>query len=143
MDNAQLLTWAEQRGYTFTWEDDWHVGSHVEAYGPGSAYEPTEVCGCTRSGRHVWDDPTAKRRMCEACGETAGEPNMCEMCTIVDEYGDAVNSMGCVDDANEEYRREIEAELAWDVHAKWVKAQRRTRSTWRARKRTLRRPVGL
>jgi len=113
MDEAQLLRWAEQQGYTFRWEDDWDLGgSHADFYGPGSAYED-------------------------------GEPDTCEVCDMLDANGDLVDSLGCIDDASDEYRREIEAGMARGVYPAWVKAQRRTRSTWRARKRTLRRPVAL
>jgi len=115
MDGAQLLRWAERQGYTFTWADDWDLGgkSHTDYYGPGSAYEE------------------------------CGEPSTCETCDMVDANGDMVDSLGCIDDASEEYRREVEADMAREVYPAWVKAQRRSRSTWRARKRTLRRPVAL
>lgn len=166
MDNAQLLRWAERQGYTFTWADDWHVGSHVEEYGPGSAYDHAPVpitfpvqpldddesaadpvtCGtCKRT----WDDTVSTQWTPAPSGRCpfesfhGAEPDACEMCVMRDANGDVVDSLGCIDDADEEYRREVEANMVREVYPAWVKAQRRSRSTWRARRRTLRRPIGL
>ena|ERR1700678_354402 len=41
-----------------------------------------------------------------------GEPSTCESCIMLDENGEVVQSLGCIDDATREYRRVVEAELA-------------------------------
>ena len=44
------------------------------------------------------------------------EPSTCEWVEIVDAEGDPIGpSLGCVDDATDDYRRVIEAELAWEA----------------------------
>lgn len=39
-------------------------------------------------------------------------PDTCETCMMLDDAGNVVQSLGCIDDATREYRRVIEAELA-------------------------------
>lgn len=46
------------------------------------------------------------------------EPDTCEFCTLLDADGNVLASLGCIDDADDNYRRVIEAELAADaMHA--------------------------
>jgi hypothetical protein len=45
------------------------------------------------------------------------EPDSCEQCICRDEKGNVIASLGCIDDANNEYRRVIEAELACEALA--------------------------
>lgn len=85
---AAAEAWAENMGMRFTWEDDWDVGSHREHYGADSAYSD-------------------------------GEPTTCETCIAwkplpYDGWQD-VASLGCIDDATDDYRRVIAAELAMEV----------------------------
>lgn len=40
------------------------------------------------------------------------EPGTCESCVLRDSDGNALESLGCIDDADSNYRRVIEAELA-------------------------------
>ena len=40
------------------------------------------------------------------------EPETCESCRLLDESGEYLQSLGCIDDADANYRRVIEAELA-------------------------------
>lgn len=79
--------WAQSVDLTFQWSDDWAVGSHVTYFGPGSAYT----------------DPDR-------------EPEICEVC-VAFLVGEVVASLGCVDEADQNYRRVIEAELAGE--ARW------------------------
>lgn len=44
-----------------------------------------------------------------------GGPFTCERCIVRDELGHVVAALGCVDDADEDYRREIESELALEA----------------------------
>lgn len=41
-----------------------------------------------------------------------GEPDSCESCVLVDEHGEHLASLHCIDDADANYRRVVEAELA-------------------------------
>lgn len=41
-----------------------------------------------------------------------GGPSTCETCIARDRMGDVVGSLGCIDDATDEYRRVVEAEIA-------------------------------
>jgi hypothetical protein len=56
------------------------------------------------------------------CGEAYpdGEPRTCEMATLVDAEGNWLASVGCVDDADTEYREIIAAELADEAIAAMV-----------------------
>lgn len=74
--------WAVETGVTFTWSDDWEVGSHREFYGPDSAYADSE-------------------------------PDTCEQVTA--RLGDLSASLDCVDDADDDYRRVVQAELAAEL----------------------------
>jgi hypothetical protein len=40
------------------------------------------------------------------------QPSTCETCLCLDEQGNVLASLGCIDDASNAYRRVIEAELA-------------------------------
>jgi hypothetical protein len=42
------------------------------------------------------------------------EPSTCEICVIYDKAGRVLNVVGCVDDADDNYRRVTEAELAYE-----------------------------
>ena len=49
------------------------------------------------------------------------EPSTCEWVEIVNAEGDPIGpSLGCIDDATPEYRRVIEAELAWEAMPEWM-----------------------
>lgn len=49
------------------------------------------------------------------------EPSTCEWVEIVNAEGDPIGpSLGCVDDASDDYRRVIEAELAWEAMPAWT-----------------------
>ena len=73
--------WALAQGYVFEWEDDWHIGSHVDEY------------------PDAYDD----------------EPRRCEVASLRTADGDVLASLGCIDDADVDYRRQIERELAYEV----------------------------
>lgn len=57
-----------------------------------------------------------------------GGPESCETCTALDENGDVLASLGCIDDATDEYRRVVQAELALEAHAvlaaRWADVER-------------------
>jgi hypothetical protein len=44
-----------------------------------------------------------------------GEPDTCEYCVLYDEHREHLASLGCIDDADANYRRVIEAELALEA----------------------------
>lgn len=44
-----------------------------------------------------------------------GEPATCEVATLYDEHGECLASLGCIDDATDEYRRVVAAQLALGV----------------------------
>lgn len=112
MNAADMRRWAQDNGYTFTWSDDWDLGtSHAAYYGPESAY----------------DD------------RANGEPDTCEVATMYDADGNIVASLGCVDDADDTYRAEVESDLAAEIYPEWQRAARRARSGTRARRRALKR----
>jgi hypothetical protein len=57
--------------------------------------------------RFVWDScPDSDHSYLEQ------EPDTCEMCACIDQEGNVLASLGCIDDAEESYRRVIESELA-------------------------------
>ena len=78
----------EARGYRFEWSDDWDAGSHFDEY--GEAY--TDENG----------DPI--------------EPETCENCILYDPDGEVIDSLGCIDDADDAYRKSIEEDMALHVH---------------------------
>ena len=39
----------------------------------------------------------------------------CETCTLYDEDGNVLASLGCIDDATDDYRRVVQAELAYEA----------------------------
>lgn len=47
-----------------------------------------------------------------------GEPSTCESCVLRNEDGDVLASLGCIDDADADYRRVVEAELADEAFAR-------------------------
>jgi hypothetical protein len=49
------------------------------------------------------------------CYEGTDGPSTCEVARLVDSSGDVVQSVGCVDDATDSYRRVIAAELALEI----------------------------
>lgn len=84
---AQAEEYAKREDWTFSWEDDWSLGmSHADYYGPGSVYENQDR-----------------------------EPHSCESCILRDRHGDILASLGCVDDADQDYHRVVEAELALEA----------------------------
>lgn len=44
-----------------------------------------------------------------------GGPESCESCTLYSAEGEVLASLGCIDDATDEYRRVVEAELAQEA----------------------------
>jgi hypothetical protein len=44
-----------------------------------------------------------------------GGPTTCECCVMYDEHGNVLASLGCIDDATDQYRRVVEAELALEA----------------------------
>lgn len=83
---AEAEQYARDNGIVFHWENDWVVGSHREFFGPDSVYGDT-----------IFGNP---------------EPDTCESCTALDKDGYILASLSCIDDADDDYRRVIEAELA-------------------------------
>ena len=48
------------------------------------------------------------------------QPETCEQCWVTDpETGATLASLGCVDDATDDYRRVVEAELAYEAMPAW------------------------
>jgi hypothetical protein len=83
---ARAEAYAKAAGWTFTWRDDWELPhSHEQEF--GEAYS----------------------------GMPDGEPETCEGVTLYDENDDVLESLGCVDDADSNYRRVVEAELALEA----------------------------
>jgi hypothetical protein len=86
---AKALAKAEEKlrnsGAYVEWSNDWDIGSHKDYYGKGSCYEDSE-------------------------------PKTCESAVLWDSEGLYVlASLGCIDDADSNYRRVIEAELAQEA----------------------------
>lgn len=68
------------------WADDWEIGSDFAHFAEfGEAY--TDSNGLPR------------------------EPDSCEQATVWGPQGECLASLGCVDDADDAYRREVEADL--------------------------------
>lgn len=74
-------------GYSFRWEDDWDLGglTHLQFYGEAYDHLP------------------------------GGEPSTCEYATLLNPDGYVVAGLGCIDDATDAYRSQIEDELASEV----------------------------
>lgn len=45
----------------------------------------------------------------------SGNPSTCESCVLMDRDGNILASLGCIDDADDDYRREIEGQLAYEA----------------------------
>ena len=61
-----------------------------------------------------WQDDWQVGNHFEEYGEAYadGGPDTCESCVMYDEAGNVLQSLGCIDNADRNYRRVIEAELA-------------------------------
>jgi len=59
-----------------------------------------------------WDVGSHKEFYGKGSAYEDSEPNTCEHCTLKDSDGRVLASLGCIDDADSNYRRVIEAELA-------------------------------
>lgn len=62
---AQAERDARALGYTFSWEDDWTVGSHVKKF-DGYTEEPSTCESCIMLDSHVDDASREYRRVIEA-----------------------------------------------------------------------------
>jgi hypothetical protein len=93
----------------------------------------------------AWEDDweLVGRTHCEEYGEAYadGEPDTCEQCIMYDSDGKLMDALGCIDNADDAYRRDIEADMARAIYPLRQRAERRTRSTIRARRRNLNRKV--
>ena len=76
---------ARRAGANFDWEDDWSLGVSHAEFYSDEAYPSND-----------------------------GEPDSCESCTLVLD-GEVLASLGCIDGADSDYRRVVEAELALEV----------------------------
>lgn len=85
---ATAELWARQEGYTVEWEDDWDSDHSYRDDDNWSADEPNPF---------------------------TPELESCEQATLYDPDGVIVGSLGCIDDADDNYRRVVAAELALDV----------------------------
>ena len=69
-----------------------------------------------RGWRVVWEDDWDVGSHRDFYGPDSAyadrEPDTCETAALVDESGDVLASLGCIDDATDEYRRVVAAELA-------------------------------
>jgi hypothetical protein len=76
-----------------------------------------------------WTDDWAVGSHVQEYGEESypTEPSTCESCVCRDTEGKVVASLGCIDDADRNYRRVIEAELAAEALAAYLLHPRRTR----------------
>lgn len=73
--------------------------------------------GHTFTWRDDWDIPSHVDEF--DCYDE--EPDTCEWVEIVDADGDPLGpSLACVDDATDDYRRVVEAELAWEAMPEWT-----------------------
>lgn len=51
------------------------------------------------------------------------EPEICESATMLDSDDNVLASLGCVDDATDDYRRVVEAELALEAMPAWFQLE--------------------
>lgn len=77
-----------------------------------TAMEWARKNGITFEWSEDWEVGDHRKEYGEAY--TDGEPTTCEQCDAVRD-GEIVASIGCVDDADDDYRRFIEADLADDL----------------------------
>jgi hypothetical protein len=74
-----------------------------------------------RRGWYVeWSDDWEITDHAAEYGEEAypnGNPETCENADLYDEHGNMIRSLGCIDDADANYRRVVEAELAAEALA--------------------------
>lgn len=59
-----------------------------------------------------WDIGSHKKYYGKGSVYEVSEPETCESCLLLDADGEVLESLGCIDDADKNYRRVIEAELA-------------------------------
>lgn len=62
----------------------------------------------------VWEDDWSLDHQREFDCYEDGGPQTCEVCLALDENGNVLTSLSCIDDATDEYRSHIERELAAD-----------------------------
>lgn len=77
--------------------------------------EVAEAIGYTFEWRDDWDLGVSHAEFYSAEAYPDGEPETCERVVLVDADGLVMASLGCIDDATDEYRREVENELACEV----------------------------
>jgi hypothetical protein len=82
--------------YRFEWRDDWEVGSHVKEYGDAYDEEP-ETCELVLLHVKL------------SCG-----------------HWEVVDSLGCIDDASDEYRRALEEDMLQKNEIPQLTARRRS-----------------
>jgi hypothetical protein len=68
--------------------------------------------GWTFEWEDDWSVGSHQRYYGEGSAYEDREPHTCESCVLRDENQKVLASLGCIDDANSEYRRVVEAELA-------------------------------
>jgi hypothetical protein len=75
-------------GLEVLWEPDWDLGgkTHEDWYGEAYADLPN------------------------------GQPDTCEVAYVVDDHGNVLASLGCIDNADEAYRREVERDLLSEAY---------------------------
>jgi hypothetical protein len=73
-----------------------------------AAEESARNNGWTYNWEDDWDIGSHKKFY----GNEDSEPNTCESCLLQDEDGQVLAALGCIDDANNNCRRVVEAELA-------------------------------
>ena len=65
----------------------------------------------------TWEDDWSVDHVEEYDCYTDGGPSTCEGCVVRSTNGDVLASLWCIDDADDEYRRQVESELVDEARA--------------------------
>ena len=65
----------------------------------------------------TWEDDWSVDHVAEYDCYTDGGPSTCEGCIVRSANGDVLASLWCIDDADDDYRRQVEAELVDEARA--------------------------
>jgi hypothetical protein len=102
----------------------WSYNPQTESKLAGHMNSAKQLAEAERQVRNLgwrfdWQDDWTVGSHTAEYGKDCGEPETCESCIVYSEVGTILASLHCIDDADHNYRRVIEAELALEALANY------------------------
>jgi hypothetical protein len=111
MDDAAKFFY-DRAGYSYPTGTDPEVARKLSASRLAQAEQWARISGYTFQWSEDWEVGSHVQFFGDAYDT---EPESCEQVSMVNAEGEVVASLGCVDDADRDYGRVVEAELALEV----------------------------